>query len=164
MMLASLAYLETVKTSVASHRWRVQGGGAGGNVRARTERVDLHGSPARACFDDGIQVNPDVTSAATVTILPQQAGRVPDHHDPCALARRASAIHTTGVATEADTTRERQHAGGKGGGRHPQQRLISPTPHLPPKGGIWVCELKNTGSCRRPPLGGLKMGGIASLS
>ena len=24
---------------------------------------------------------------------------------------------------------------------HPQQRLISPTPHLPPKGGIWACEL-----------------------
>ena len=46
---------------------------------------------------------------------------------------------------------------------HPQQRLISPTPHLPPKGGIWACD-SNTGSCRRPPLGGLKMGGIASLS
>ena len=24
---------------------------------------------------------------------------------------------------------------------HPQQRLIRPTPHLPPKGGIWACEL-----------------------
>ena len=49
--------------------------------------------------------------------------------------------------------------------KYPQQRLISPTPHLPPKGGILACELKrNTGSCRRPPLGGLKIGGIASLS
>ena len=28
------------------------------------------------------------------------------------------------------------------GHRHPQQRLISPMPHLPPKGGIWACELK----------------------
>ena len=44
---------------------------------------------------------------------------------------------------------------------HPQQRLISPTPHLPPKGGIWACELKKkTGRRRWPPLGGLKMGGL----
>ena len=28
---------------------------------------------------------------------------------------------------------------------HPQQRLISPMPHLPPKGGIWACELVDPG-------------------